>query len=65
VHGAPPALSPGALTTCVAVLLTVDSHCIHGQDDLLNHKIGHVLEPSADDPESVCDMYSYASICLR
>jgi integrase len=31
----------------VAVLLTMYSHCIHGQDDLLNQKIGHVLEPSA------------------
>jgi integrase len=31
----------------VAVLLTVYSHCIHGQDDLLNQQIDHVLEPSA------------------
>ena len=29
----------------VAVLLTVYSHCIHGQDDLLNQQINHVLEP--------------------
>jgi integrase len=29
----------------VAVLLTVYSHCIHGQDDLLNQQIDHVLEP--------------------
>jgi hypothetical protein len=27
----------------VAVLLTVYSHCIHGQDDLLNQQIDHVL----------------------
>jgi hypothetical protein len=31
----------------VAVLLTVYSHCIHGQDDLLNQQISQVLEPSA------------------
>ena len=31
----------------VAVLLTVYSHCIDGQDYLLNQQIGHVLEPSA------------------
>jgi len=31
----------------VAVLLTVYSHCIHGQDDLLNQQIGRVLEPAA------------------
>jgi integrase len=31
----------------IAVLLTVYSHCIHGQDDLLNQKIGQVLEPPA------------------
>ena len=31
----------------VAVLLTVYSHCIHGQEDLLNQKISQVLEPSA------------------
>jgi integrase len=30
----------------VAVLLTVYSHCIHGRDDLLNHQIDQVLEPS-------------------
>jgi integrase len=29
----------------VAVLLTVYSHCLHGQDDLLNQQIDHVLEP--------------------
>ena len=29
----------------VAVLLTVYSHCIHGQDDLLNQQIDHVLKP--------------------
>jgi len=31
----------------VAVLLTVYSYCIHGQDHLLNQQIDHVLEPSA------------------
>jgi hypothetical protein len=29
----------------LAVLLTVYSHCIDGQDDLLNQQIDHVLEP--------------------
>jgi hypothetical protein len=29
----------------VTVLLTVYSHCIHGQDDVLNQQIDHVLEP--------------------
>ena len=29
----------------VAVLLTVYSHCIHGQDDLLNQQISHALKP--------------------
>jgi integrase len=29
----------------VAVLLTVYSHCIHGQEDVLNQQIDHVLEP--------------------
>jgi hypothetical protein len=29
----------------VAVLLTAYSHCIHGQDDLLNQQISQVLEP--------------------
>ena len=32
----------------VAVLLTVYSHCIHGQDDLLNQQISQVLEPPHD-----------------
>jgi integrase len=32
----------------VAILLTVYSHCIHGQDDLLNQQIDHVLEPFSE-----------------
>jgi hypothetical protein len=45
--GGDPALIAARAGHSVAVLLTVYSHCIHGQDDLLNQKISHVLEPSA------------------
>jgi integrase len=45
--GGDPAQIAARAGNSVAVLLTVYSHCIHGQDDLLNQQIGHVLEPSA------------------
>ena len=37
----------GIMIPMITVLLTVYSHCIHGQDDLLNQQIDYVLEPSA------------------
>jgi len=43
--GGDPAQIAGRAGHSVAVLLTVYSHCIHGQDDLLNQQIDHVLEP--------------------
>jgi hypothetical protein len=43
--GGDPAQIAGRAGHSVAVLLTVYSHCIHGQDDLLNQQISHVLEP--------------------
>ena len=45
--GGNPAQIAARAGNSVAVLLTVYSHCIHGQDDLLNQKIGQVLEPPA------------------
>ena len=45
--GGDPAQIAARAGNSVAVLLTVYSHCIHGYDDLLNQKIGNVLEPSA------------------
>ena len=45
--GGDPAQIAARAGRSVAVLLTVYSHCIHGQDDLLNQQIDHVLEPSA------------------
>jgi integrase len=45
--GGDPAQIAAQAGNSVAVLLTAYSHCIHGQDDLLNQQIGHVLEPSA------------------
>ena len=44
--GGEPAQIAARAGNSVAVLLTVCSHCIHGQEDLLNQQIGHVLEPS-------------------
>jgi integrase len=41
--GGDPAQIAARAGRSVAVLLTVYSHCIHGQDDLLNQQIGHVL----------------------
>ena len=43
--GGDPAQIAGRAGHSVGVLLTVYSHCIHGQDDLLNQQIDHVLEP--------------------
>jgi hypothetical protein len=45
--GGDPAQIAAQAGNSVAVLLTAYSHCIHGQDDLLNQQIGHVLEPPA------------------
>jgi len=45
--GGNPAQIAARAGNSVAVLLTVYSHCIHGQDDLLNQQIGQVLEPPA------------------
>ncbi len=43
--GGDPAQIAGRAGHSVAVLLTVYSHCIYGQDDLLNQQIDQVLEP--------------------
>ncbi len=45
--GGDPAQIAARAGNSVAVLLTVYTHCIHGQDHLLNRQIDHVLEPSA------------------
>jgi integrase len=45
--GGDPAQIAARAGNSVTVLLTVYTHCIHGQDDLLNRQIDQVLEPSA------------------
>jgi integrase len=46
--GGDPAQIAARAGNSVAVLLTVYSHCIHGQDDLLNQQISRVLEPFSE-----------------
>ena len=46
--GGDPAQIAARAGNSVAVLLTVYTHCIHGQDHLLNQQIDHVLKPFSE-----------------